>query len=321
MTNDFSLFGRTEVSIRPAPEKMGRHQTSLWMGSCFADSFRPFLEACAYPALVNPLGIVYHPLVLGNLLFLSTEEILKQNFESQGVWLNYWLGSGFSAASESALAEQIVAAKAETDARFTNAGWLVMTWGTAHWYEHSERGMVGKCHKQPGQWFRKHRSSPEELTENWRDWILRWRQGNPGGKVLLTLSPVRHTRDGLPENAVSKAILRLAAEQLCSTMPGVFYFPSYELVLDELRDYRYFDSDLIHPGPAAVEWIWRKFSAAFFDKEEDLLNQSMLEFERLKRHRPGHAFGEEHEIWKKRIGEKSEQVRNWLETEREKQKK
>jgi hypothetical protein len=320
MINEDALFGRTEVKISPCPEKLSRHQTSLWMGSCFAGSFQPNLTTFGYPSLVNPLGVVYHPLVLGELLFLPLDELLRYNFENGGVWLNYWLSSHFSAASESELTMQISAARNEARAFFDSVDWFVMTWGTAFWYEHEILGRVGKCHKQPSKLFRKQISQPAELAEKWKIWILEWRKQNSKGKVLLTISPVRHTRDGLADNSLSKSILRVAAESLCKTLPGVYYFPSYELVLDELRDYRYFESDLIHPGPGAVDWIWRKFSAAFLERDEALVNEKILELERLKQHRPRNEFGNAYEIWKKGVGEKSEEVRKMLEFEREKRK-
>jgi hypothetical protein len=321
MRNEEAIFGRTEVKINPNPEKLHRNQVSLWMGSCFVDSFQPFLEEFQYPALVNPLGVVFHPLVLGELLFQSLESILSKNFEREGVWLNYWLGSGFSASSEEELIQQITRAKKETDAQFAKADWLVMTWGTAFWYEHEAFGLVGKCHRQPGNWFKKYRSEPEEITEKWKNWIQAWRRENPNRKVLITLSPVRHTRDGLPENAVSKSALRLAIENLCQALPSVYYYPSYELVLDELRDYRYFENDLIHPRKEAVEWIWDKFSNAFLEETEASTNQKIKEWQTLKRHRPQSPFGKEYETWKNKIGEKGKEVEELLLIEREKQKK
>jgi hypothetical protein len=317
MLNKTDLFQRTEVRISPSPEKMYRNQVSLWMGSCFVDSISPFLQRFHYQALINPLGVVYHPLILQQLLLGNGEDIFSYSFEKEGVWLNYLLGTGFAAESEIQLNQLIANAKSETEKTLTNADWLVMTWGTAVIYLHDQCGPVGKCHKQPGTLFQKKTTSPQELTDDaWSPVFQSWKSAFPKLKILLTLSPVRHIRDGLEENSKSKASLRWAIEELKDQHPNVFYFPAYEMVLDEIRDYRYFEKDLIHPNKEAVDYIWNRFSQTFLNPEEVALNWKMEELALLKSHKPQAPFGKAFEMWKNKIEEKSEQVRAGLALER-----
>jgi len=270
----------------------------LWIGSCFVESLLPFLKRYKYEALSNPMGVVFHPLVIRRLLQMTETDFQSHTFQKEGVWLNYWLGHPFHGQNSEELTNQIRDSRFQLQEALRNSSWLVMTWGTAFWYYHQALGMVGKCHKQPQSLFEKRRCSNEELVTSWKEEIHRLRQQNPGIKILLTLSPVRHTRDGLEENAVSKSALRVAIQQLTEELPDVYYFPAYEIMLDELREYRFYDRDLIHPGPEAIAYIWDRFSTQFLDPEEVKQNYLMQELHQLEHHRPFIEYGKEFETWK-----------------------
>jgi hypothetical protein len=315
MKSDTSAFRFTQVKISPAETRILRKDPMVWLGSCFVESFAPFLSDYRYKAETNPFGVVFHPLVLEKLIAAGVEDFKPYNFEKEGVWLNYLLGTPFAAQSQEELEEKIATVVLATQEKLKGASWLVMTWGTAFWYEHTELGRVGKCHKQPGQLFAKKRSSPEEIAEVWTRRIHKMREQNPELRILLTLSPVRHTRDGLEENALSKATLRLAIAKVQESLPGVYYFPSFEIVVDELRDYRFFKSDLVHPSEEAVEYIWEKFSTAWFDPEEVITNQKIRELRQLESHRPLVPYGGEFERWKYSLDQKREEVGSRLRAE------
>lgn len=308
MPNENPLFRTTPVVVSGSDLRIKRNETMLWMGSCFVESMATFLQQFRYKAEINPLGVVFHPLVLEKLLGLSTEDFRPFHFEKSGVWLNYLLGNPFVAQSPEQLDELIAEAAAKTRTALASADWLVMTWGTAYWYSHTALGMVGKCHKQPNLLFEKKRSSPEEISAVWIRKTEQLRAINPGLKVLITLSPVRHTRDGLPENALSKACLRLAIEQVVLATNQVCYFPAFEMVMDELRDYRFFEPDLVHPNKEAISYLWKRFSDQFLEPGQVKTNQAMLDLHQLKNHRPVASFGNEFQAWKSAIARKTTEV-------------
>lgn len=296
MPNDHPLFRATRVEISPAETSISRQDSMLWMGSCFVESMAPFLSECQFQACVNPMGVVFHPAVLTRLLQLTESDLDLNSFESQGVWKNYWVGAHFSGTKED-LQLHLQRAIAKRNEALSNAKWLVITWGTAFWYDHQSLGMVGKCHKQPSSSFEKKCSKPEDILLVFNEFLANQRSINPDLKVILTVSPVRHTRDTLVLNSVSKSTLRLAAQWAMEQNTGVFYFPSYELVMDELRDYRFFESDLVHPNKEAVDYIWARFEDQFFSPEIRQTNQLIRSFNQGKAHQPFAKFGNEYHRW------------------------
>jgi len=297
MANDIDPdpFRRTIVLLKESGTKICRKDKMLWIGSCFVESLAPYLLKYQYKATLNPFGVVFHPLVLLRLLELEPAEFHKQSFEKDGVWHNYWLGNPFHGRTREELNSLITKTVQKTLAALNKTSWLVLTWGTAFWYEHNELGLVGKCHKQPQSNFQKRRSEPDEISLAWIEKIKQLRQSNPDLKILLTLSPVRHTRDGLEGNALSKSTLRLAIQKVVDSLPGVYYFPSFEIVMDELRDYRFFESDLIHPNTEAIQYIWERFSTHFFPAPEIKTNQTIQAIGQLESHRNLVPYGKEYE--------------------------
>jgi hypothetical protein len=174
--------------------------------------------------------------------------------------------------------------KSGTIAFLKSSQFLIITWGTAFYYEDQIlRRAIANCHKQAAARFTKKQSTVEEIYLAYENFL----RENPLLKIILSVSPVRHTRDGIPENATSKAILRVAADRLAKKFPDqVSYFPAYEIMIDELRDYRFYQSDMIHPTEQAVEYIYKRFKQAHF--EDDLLDiaKKWEEMLRTLEHRP-----------------------------------
>lgn len=284
----------------------------LWMGSCFVQSMQPFLSRFRFSALVNPFGVVFHPIVMARLLEMNSEGILEKSFEHQSVWKNYWLASTFSGTRQS-ITEAISQATDHRDSQLKKSSWLVLTLGTAFWYNHFQLGMVGKCHKQPSDFFAKKRSRVSEIRVALGLVIENLRQIRPDLKVILTVSPVRHTRDGLEQNSVSKSTLRLACNELCEDLSQVFYFPAFEIVVDELRDYRFFGSDLVHPTEEAVAYIWSRFEHQFFSAETRETNRLLQGYFDLNAHKPLVGFGLEYERWQQNLSQLSQQISRRIE--------
>jgi len=308
MADEHPLFKSTRVGARPSPISILRNEKMLWMGSCFVESMSKFLEQYQYQAIINPFGVIFHPMVLEKLLAMEAKEIFKCNFERRGVWQNFWLGAPFGAESENALNHKIENAARLINESILTSNWLVMTWGTAFWYAHEEKGMVGKCHKFPQNHFQKQLSTIEEIVEIWKERITRIRQKNPKLKVLLTVSPVRHTRDGLEGNAISKSTMRLAIMQLQSKLKDVFYFPAFEIVVDELRDYRFFNADLIHPNNEAAAYIWNQFSNQYFTPEDQKINALIRDISLQQQHVSNINFGEDYDAQMRSLNLKKESL-------------
>jgi hypothetical protein len=315
MQNEHPLFKTTKVNSPSSTQSIFRKESMLWMGSCFVESMAEYLGKFHYQALINPYGVVFHPLVLETILDSYLPEMLEANFKKDGVWLNYWLGAPFAGKTENVLSQKITNAYVQIQKKIETIDWLVMTWGTAFWYEHEEHGMVGKCHKMPQTLFQKRLSSVEEIVETWTMLIRKLKFSNPNLKVILTLSPVRHTRDTLEGNAVSKSTLRLAIHQLCKEFDFVFYFPAYEIVMDELRDYRFFEKDLIHPSKEAVAYIWEKFSYQYLDQEEQKTNLLIQSLELEETHKSNVNYGLDYEKFRSALEVKMELVAEKLQKE------
>jgi hypothetical protein len=292
---------RTPVRIQPFPRKIHRAQRMLWLGSCFTEAMeRPLLEL-GYQGLFNPMGVVYHPLVLSRLADPGFSPSAS-SFESGGVWLNSLLGREFGSADRAGLEKKILAAHRNMQQALRQADWVVVTWGTALAYTHRERGLAGRNHKLPLAEFTRSFSHPGELADAWVSCIREWKSHQPDLQVVFTLSPVRHTREGLEASSLSKAILRVAIEEIRNRLPDhTAYFPAYEIVVDDLRDYRFFAEDGVHPGPQAQEYILRAFEWQFFPPEEVQQNGHIRAFLRLKAHRPLHTFGTEYRKWQENL--------------------
>jgi hypothetical protein len=280
---------------------------SLWLGSCFTENMGPWLADLGYPVLSNPFGVVYHPLMMEKLLAGNQADFFRYNFEREGVWHNFLLGAPFLAADENALKQQISEASERCRLALEKTDWLVLTFGTAFLYHHQEMGAVGKCHRMPSGLFEKKLSSVDEIVSQWKLLIENLRRTNPGLRVLLSLSPVRHSRDGMEENAVSKSILRLAIFELCRQLPSIFYFPAFELMNDELRDYRFYAADLVHPSAEAVEYLRRQFEMRFLRSEDAPLRRLAEEILRLEKHRPQAPWSVEAIRWREFLDEKKRQ--------------
>jgi hypothetical protein len=174
--------------------------------------------------------------------------------------------------------------KSKTLTFLARSQYLIITWGTAFYYEDQVLGRaIANCHKQSATRFLKKQSTVDEICLAYKSFLV----NNPHLKVIISVSPVRHTRDGMAENAVSKAILRLAADVLVSKFPDqVAYFPAYEIMLDELRDYRYYQADMIHPTDLAVNYIYERFKQAHFTDNLLVISKRWQEIYNTLQHRP-----------------------------------
>ena len=257
---------RTEISFPPPELPIGYHTQLLSMGSCFANRIGIRLQQAKFPISVNPLGIAYHPLALIDLLEMLIENRLPeiQYSETEECWHSFALHSRFNHSDKSVFETQLQEAFAAAREVLARTEVLLLTLGTAMGYRRLDTGTwVNNCHKYPARQFEKQLLPLPELKAAFAAFLPRLQAFCPGIQLLLTVSPVRHQRDTLLLNSVSKATLRLLCHELVEAESSVHYFPAYEIMMDELRDYRFYASDMLHPSEVAEQYIWEKWSETY----------------------------------------------------------
>jgi hypothetical protein len=307
---------RTELNIDPSLIKIGHYDPILTLGSCFSDSMGARLANNKFEVKYNPFGTVYNPISIFKLLqySLSNEMPNESSYlENDGLFANYDFHSSFSALNKSSIKKQIEEQIESTNAFLKSAKWLILTFGTAYVYERKDTNeIVSNCHKIPGKNFTKRLLTQKQILEAFDQLWKQLAPLNPDLKILLTVSPVRHTKDTLALNSVSKSTLRLTCDTLANQYEQVSYFPSYELMMDDLRDYRFYKADMIHPTEEAEGYIWKKFASAYFNKPTlDFLSEwSKIRAAIL--HRPFNTASEKHQAFIKSTIKKIHSLDNKL---------
>ncbi len=290
------------------------HQSGvLCMGSCFAEHIAKRLKSYKFRTFLNPFGIVYNPMSItrGFDFLLENEKIFDENdlFQHLDGWHSFQHHGSFSHPEKEVALNQINSRLNEARLFFKNAQYLILTLGTANVFVHKKSGeVVTNCHKVPQQEFIKKELSVEEMVILMSDVLQKINNAFPNLKIITTVSPVRHIRDGLVENQVSKSKLLLTLHQVSKQYAHVSYFPSYEIMMDDLRDYRFYKKDMIHPNELAVDYIWGFFSKTFFPEKTIALNARVEKINMAVAHRPFHPQSAAHLEFKKKQLEKVEQL-------------
>ena len=280
---------RTEVNIGKSGLQLIKDEGIVSIGSCFAMEMALRLENSGYSVCNNPFGVVYNPVSVANCVkFLTdgnafTEEdviardtnpvkndrkkrddsgcgtisqlpsVHRQIAPDGGGYVSFYHHGSFARTSPGEFLADANAALLKSQTAFRTAKTVIVTFGTAWVYRHMEKGIiVSNCHKHPAWEFRRELLDVQSIYELWNGILGRL----PDKQWIFTVSPIRHKKDGMHGNQISKATLLLAVEQLCGAYSNARYFPAYEIVLDELRDYSYFKEDLVHPSDAAIEYVW-----------------------------------------------------------------
>ncbi len=276
------------------------HRDSLMlMGSCFASQMGERLRQAKFDCDVNPYGVLYNPLSISTALreIASGRQYAADDlFPADGCWHSPMHHGDFSAGSPDEALRRINARLSAACTRLASLDVLLLTFGTSWVYEDRLSGrVVGNCHKLPANRFRRRRLSVEDITGDYARLLADLWELRPGLKVVFTVSPIRHVRDGLHANQLSKATLLLAADALQQRFAGrVFYFPAYELLNDELRDYRFYADDLVHPSVLAEDYVWQRFSEACFSGETLQIAAESENIGRMLRHEPFRPGSEEY---------------------------
>ena len=287
----------TEFTIPESQFPISHQNKILSMGSCFAQTIGQKMVDAKFDCLVNPFGTIFHPMILGDLLNhamfqdkLEESGILKR----EGVYFYLGAHSDLYANTRKELGQKYKKHLAAIKDYLETGTHLILTLGTSWIYETEEFGRVANCHKLPQKQFNKRLVALEEMNSHFKHIFENISRTYPNLKIILTVSPVRHIKDGIPENQLSKSLLRVLCSQLEDRFSFVSYFPAYEVMIDELRDYRFYKKDLIHPTEEAEDYIWEKWSKAYFSKETQAKNQELHKIKQELAHRPLNPNSEGH---------------------------
>ncbi len=287
---------RTQIDIAPFDAKVNYTDNILSVGSCFADAVGGRLQRAKFKAVVNPTGVLFNPASICRVLqrfenceFVSSDEIQDG---AQG-YFHYDFHSSLSATSVEGCVENINRAIELGHQALMHSDWIIITLGTAWVYELCASGeVVSNCHKQPSAKFRRRRVSVDEVVELLERALSHLLSSK---RVILTLSPVRHMGDGMSENSLSKATLRVAIDEFVSRHPSrSYYFPAYEIFMDDLRDYRFYGEDMVHPSAVGVEYVWDNFCDVALSLDGRKLMERVMSVVRAAEHRPSNPLSENH---------------------------
>lgn len=306
MTSTF----RTEFTIDPLPQLIQYPGKVLGIGSCFAQHIGTQLSYFKFHNYLNPTGIVFNPISCADALKWVwglqtwTPHRLIQH---QGRWHSLDHHSSFSTIDRERVEDQIKTALSLAKSHVSGLQTLILTWGSAWVYRWKDTGaIVANCHKIPASSFTKELLSVEEIVAYYKPLLAHIQEQSPECQIILTVSPVRHWKDGVTHNQESKATLRLAVRALQQQFPSVYYFPSYELMMDDLREYRFYEPDMLHPNATAISYIWERFKTASIHPDSYPLMDRIDKIQKALGHRPHDPHGA---AYKKHI----KNVLNWME--------
>lgn len=292
---------RTLVEIPENRIKIKYSDPIVFMGSCFAEHIANRLSEGKFKCITNPFGVLYNPASISEALRqINTGRKYNTDapelLEHDGLWHSLMHHSSFSGSSKEECLTRINDRLQEAVPLLKQAKVLFITFGSAYAYRHKDTGLIaGNCHKLPEQEFLRLRLSPDEIVEDYTNLIQELRCENPNLHMVFTVSPIRHLRDGLHGNQVSKATLLLAIERLVELHPSrCIYFPAYELMMDDLRDYRFYADDMMHPSSMAIEYIWEHFMSMFLAASARDIFQTWQEIRKGIQHRPFNPNSKKH---------------------------
>jgi hypothetical protein len=281
---------RTEVNVVIPKFKIEHFDALFFMGSCFAENIAEKVHELKFNTLINPNGILYNPYSIAQALhtYMQNKQCLENElFFHDNRWHSWQHHSRYSDAEKQNCLKRINADINAAHLFLKQCNYLFITFGSAFVYKHITDGSyVANCHKVPNKQFEKNLLSIEYIEEEWQKIINEIQLFNPNIKIIFTLSPVRYMRDGITENTRSKARLIEAIHSLIAQNNTCYYFPAYELLMDDLRDYRFYENDLLHPNSFAINYVWEKFSEACFSEEALKLMAQIQQLISAENHRP-----------------------------------
>ena len=320
---------QTEIPLSPEENQIDYSSKILLLGSCFSENIGAKFDYFKFQNIQNPFGIIFNVVSLEKLVrraiennFFSEEDIFHHN----GIWKCFEAHSELNSLSKDEYLKSLNAALQNLRSAVLNSTHIIITLGTSWVYKYvgdwssninpdsdavAKYEIVANCHKLPQTNFKKELLSVEETTGSIQNILNKISEVNPKAIVLFTVSPVRHVKDGFVENTISKAHLISAIHQSLSprTESRSFYFPSFEIMMDELRDYRFYAEDMLHPNKTAIEIIWQKFSKVWISSETQSLQREIAVIQSGLLHKPFNAESEEHLQFLEKLKQKISSVK------------
>ncbi|MEO5648140.1 MAG: GSCFA domain-containing protein [Chitinophagaceae bacterium] len=291
---------------------MNHSQKILLLGSCFTDHIGDRLKELKFSICQNPHGIIYDPFSINRCIkhfaeakkFTHTDLVLHNE-----LWHSWDHHSSYSGPDPLEVIDGMNSSVESASKFIQEAEWIIITLGSSYAYQLTGNGQyVANCHKAPAGWFQKQLISINDSIEALQGALNSLQKLYAGIKIILTVSPVRHVKDGITENNRSKARLIEVVHQLASNNNNVFYFPAFELAIDVLRDYRFYKEDMVHPNHLAINYIFEKFSEVFFEKPTQELNAEIENILIAKNHKAFHPRSEAHQNFLRNQIDKAQQL-------------
>ncbi len=295
---------KTELKIPKSIDLINHSQSLVLLGSCFSNNIGKLLNKYSFNARYNTIGTVYNPATLTKNLIqaLQGNQLVEEDIiQNKDIFCHYDYHSKYNSLEKSDTLRKINQDLDTLKDLLYSCNSLFLTLGTAivHTLHNTDR-IVGNCHKFPASQFSKRMLEVHEIKDLLSTAIKELKKINPGIRIILTISPVRHTKEGISQNAMSKARLLAAVSELQSEQ-DIEYFPSYEIMMDDLRDYRYYKSDLIHPNKIAIQYIWKKFSLHYFDAHTTEINKKLKRIRISSKHKAFHPKSSDHQNFLKQL--------------------
>lgn len=290
-----------DAEIKSPSEKITYSDNIFLIGSCFTDHIGRQLDDMKFTVLQNPNGILFDPVSVGKSLssYIDNKQYEQADlFYLNELWQSWNHHSLFSGMAAAEVIDNINLSQSKAHNYLKKTDWLIITLGSSFSYRLIENQQpVANCHRAPGQWFEKHLLSSQETILSLEHSIEKLKLFNPDLKIIFTISPVRHIRDGVIENNRSKARLIEAVHYLTEKHNHIHYFPAYELVIDILRDYRFYDIDLVHPNYTATQFVFNKFEQTFIDEESHVFMEEIKKISNGYKHKPFQPNTESHKLF------------------------
>lgn len=297
---------RTEFSPKPSSNKLDHSTVLLSAGSCFAEHIAQNLKQHLFSIEINPFGVIYNPVSLfKNLSDLWSAKKITENdlICYNDLYLSLQHTTRFNHQNPATVVHKINQVTSAIQEHIKKTNCLILSFGTAWVYRYQNR-LVANCHKIPQKEFQKEFLTINQIVEAFHDFKSLVDACKPNIQIILTVSPVRHLKDGVVENQKSKSLLHLATQEITSEYNNVEYFPAYEILLDDLRDYRFYKEDLIHPNNLAIQHIWNIFSQTYFIESTQILLKEINRIKKDLNHKPFNPESTEHKRFKEKTAEK-----------------
>jgi len=306
------MLFQTQIPFKKQPDnQVDYHSKLLLIGSCFSENIGNKLSYYEFQANINPFGILFHPKAIEKFI---SDVVNKKTYTEEDVffynerWHSFHIHSSLSNSDKKVLVENLNTIVSKTNQQIKEASHIIITLGTSWVYKHiASNEVVANCHKIPQKEFSKEILSVDEVSKSLQTIVTLLKNINSKISIIFTVSPIRHTKDGFIENMQSKSHLISGIHQTLNTLKNnTYYFPSYEIMMDELRDYRFYKDDMIHPNTTAINYIWEKFNTVWISEEAIKTSKKVEIIKKGLAHKPFNPKSEKHLKFLENLAKKKE---------------